>query len=183
MSDQKFKLAQPPQKQTRIKGAAGEQKACEWLESKGFKILARNYCTQFGEIDIIALRDDVLHFIEVKTFLARSLSPRYAITAKKLQKIYASIDVLLFTCRNLQPNQAPNSPKTHKSQNPSKSPKQCSKQANATLQNNPATPIITQALQTLHIDLQNCQYCVDALLIWGDSIELLENISLETSYN
>lgn len=158
MSDQKFKLAQPPQKQTRIKGAAGEQKACEWLESKGFKILARNYCTQFGEIDIIALCDNLLHFIEVKTFAADSLSPRYAITAKKLQKIYASIDVLLFTCRNLQPPLESNFSKYERDAHR-----------------------IVQSLQDLHINLQSCQYCVDALLIWGDSIELLENISLEWS--
>ncbi|MBR2494163.1 YraN family protein [Helicobacter sp.] len=154
MSSQK--LAQSSQKQTHIKGRAGEQRACEWLESKGFKILARNYCTQFGEIDIIALHDNFLHFIEVKTFAASSLSPRYAITSKKLQKIYASIDVLLFACHNLQPSQKSNFSKyacdTHK---------------------------ITQGLQALDIDLQNCQYCVDALLIWGNSIELLENISLE----
>lgn len=156
MSDQKFKLAKPPQKQTRIKGAAGEQKACEWLESKGFKILARNYCTQFGEIDIIALCDNLLHFVEVKTFAAGSLSPRYAITAKKLQKIYASIDVLLFTCRNLQLPLESNFSKYERDAHR-----------------------IVQSLQALHIDLQSCQYCVDALLIWGDSIELLENISLE----
>ena len=173
----------PKAKSARVMGKVGEDKACAWLESKGFRILARNCSTRFGEIDIIALKNDVLHFIEVKSFSSSSLSPRYAITPKKLEKIYASIDVLLFTCRNLQPNQAPNPPKTHKSQNPSKSPKQCGKQTNATLQNSPAAPIIAQALQTLHIDLQSCQYCVDALLIWGDSIELLENISLETSYN
>lgn len=135
-------------------GNVGENKACVWLESMGFRILARNYCTQFGEIDIIALRADVLHFIEVKSFSPSSLSPRYAITPKKLAKIYASIDTLLFSCRNRQANQ---------------SPKQYDQNTNT----------IAQALQSLHIDPQGCPYCVDALLIWGDSIELLENISLE----
>lgn len=145
-----------PRNQSRSKGVAGEEKACKWLEAKGFKILARNYCTQFGEIDIIALRDNLLHFIEVKTFAADSLSPRYAITTKKLEKIYASIDVLLFTCRDLWLATESTIPKCKHD-----------------------TYAIIRTLQTLHIDPQNCQYCVDALLIWGDNIELLENISLE----
>ncbi|PAF50987.1 hypothetical protein BKH43_03790 [Helicobacter sp. 13S00401-1] len=37
-----------------------------FLEGKGFKIIESNYYTRYGEIDIIAMKDDVLHFIEVK---------------------------------------------------------------------------------------------------------------------
>ncbi|PAF45886.1 YraN family protein [Helicobacter sp. 11S02629-2] len=37
-----------------------------FLETKGFKIIESNYYTRYGEIDIIASRDGVLHFIEVK---------------------------------------------------------------------------------------------------------------------
>ena len=48
-------------------GDSGEQFAAELLENAGFEIIQRNYLTKRGEIDIIAHKDGVLHFIEVKT--------------------------------------------------------------------------------------------------------------------
>ena len=45
----------------------GEEIACVYLKKKGFKIIDRNFRKGYGEIDIIALKDDVLVFIEVKT--------------------------------------------------------------------------------------------------------------------
>lgn len=52
---------------TYSKGKAGEDKAAQYLCSKGFEIICRNWRTQRGEIDIIALDKDVLVFVEVKT--------------------------------------------------------------------------------------------------------------------
>lgn len=48
-------------------GKSGEEIAANYLLKKGYKILFRNYHSQFGEIDIIALDKDTLAFIEVKT--------------------------------------------------------------------------------------------------------------------
>jgi putative endonuclease len=50
----------------RAKGTKGEDVACVYLVNKGYKILKRNYYTQYGEIDIIAHKDDVIIFVEVK---------------------------------------------------------------------------------------------------------------------
>jgi len=47
-------------------GKRGEEIAEEYLVKKGYKILEKNYSTKFGEIDLIATKDSVLVFIEVK---------------------------------------------------------------------------------------------------------------------
>jgi len=48
-------------------GKAGEQIAVDWLAERGFQLISRNW--KFGryELDIIASRKGVLHFIEVKS--------------------------------------------------------------------------------------------------------------------
>ena len=48
-------------------GAAGEQKAADFLESKDYRIIFRNWRTRYGEIDIIAETGDTIVFAEVKT--------------------------------------------------------------------------------------------------------------------
>ena len=48
-------------------GGAGEDFATKMLEETGYMIIERNYRTNMGEVDIIASKDGVLHFIEVKT--------------------------------------------------------------------------------------------------------------------
>lgn len=48
-------------------GRIGEEEAVRFLKKKGCKILARNYETKFGEIDIVASKDGAIIFVEVKT--------------------------------------------------------------------------------------------------------------------
>ena len=48
-------------------GRLGEQLAAEHLQRLGFAILARNYRTRWGELDIVAFDGTVLAFCEVKT--------------------------------------------------------------------------------------------------------------------
>ena len=45
----------------------GEDLAVYWLKKDGFKILDRNFWKPYGEIDIVAKKNDIIHFVEVKT--------------------------------------------------------------------------------------------------------------------
>ena len=48
-------------------GRLGEKLAARYLRKKGYRILAKNYRTRYGEIDIVARDGGVLCFVEVKT--------------------------------------------------------------------------------------------------------------------
>lgn len=48
-------------------GDIGEEIACRFLRGKGFSIVEQNYLKKWGEIDVVAKKDGVVHFIEVKT--------------------------------------------------------------------------------------------------------------------
>jgi putative endonuclease len=48
-------------------GKSGEQVAAEYLESRGFRILDRNWRSADGEIDIVAVERQVLVVCEVKS--------------------------------------------------------------------------------------------------------------------
>jgi putative endonuclease len=48
-------------------GDGGEELVVEHLSKNGYKILERNYLRKWGELDIVAQKDEILHFIEVKS--------------------------------------------------------------------------------------------------------------------
>ena len=48
-------------------GNLGEDAAANHLKKNGYKVVKRNYVANDAEIDVIATRDDILAFIEVKT--------------------------------------------------------------------------------------------------------------------
>lgn len=48
-------------------GKLGEDIAEKFLAKSDYKILDRNYLKKWGEIDIVTKKENVLHFVEVKT--------------------------------------------------------------------------------------------------------------------
>lgn len=107
---------------SRAVGNIAEEKACKFLHKQGFSIIERNFYSKFGEIDIIAVKNRVLHFIEVKS--GKNFEPIYAVTPKKIEKIIKTANYYLLKKK---------------------------------------------------ID---SDYCIDALIIKKNSIELIENITI-----
>ena len=48
-------------------GDIGENIACEFLNKKGYQVIDRNYLRKWGEIDIVARKSGIIHFVEVKS--------------------------------------------------------------------------------------------------------------------
>jgi len=110
---------------SKIFGQKSEDRAIEFLQNSGFDIVDRNfYAKKLGEIDIIAKKDNILHFIEVKAS-QKDFEPIYNITPTKLNRLIKSANYYL-------------------------------KQKNLT----------------------SFAWCIDALIIKKDKIELIENITL-----
>jgi len=71
-----------------IRGDWGEEKACQFLQQEGYRILCRQYRCKRGEIDIIAIRGDVLAFVEVKTRSSTAFGlPCQAVDRKKQHRL------------------------------------------------------------------------------------------------
>ena len=108
---------------SRAKGNAAEARAAAFLKAQGFTIVEQNYyAKKMGEIDIIAQKDNVLHFVEVKS--GEGFEAVYNLTPTKLSRVIKSAELYL----------------KHK------------------------------RLDTA--------YCIDAVIVSGETIEHLENITL-----
>ena len=69
-------------------GESGEALAARFLREEGLEILAVNYWTKAGEIDIIAKEGETLVFVEVKTRSSTHVAqPEQAVTRKKQRTV------------------------------------------------------------------------------------------------
>ncbi|MEJ2759909.1 MAG: YraN family protein [Anaerolineales bacterium] len=66
-------------------GKWGEDRAQEWLEKRGYELVARNFHTEYGEIDLVMQKENCLHFVEVKTRRTKRFgNPEEAVTETKM---------------------------------------------------------------------------------------------------
>lgn len=69
-------------------GMNGELLAASWLQDKGFAILHRNWRYSYYEVDIIAEKGGILHFIEIKTRRNTKFGePEESVSKKKIQHL------------------------------------------------------------------------------------------------
>lgn len=78
-------------KKGQLLGQKGEREAVKYLKRKGYKIIETNWYAKWAELDIVAVEDDTLVFVEVKTREKGSLdSPEEAMTDKKIKTVTRS---------------------------------------------------------------------------------------------
>lgn len=72
----------------KVFGVFGESLATEYLSEKGYKVLERNFSCRIGEVDIIAMQEDTVAFIEVKTRSSEKFGlPSEAVSLTKQNRI------------------------------------------------------------------------------------------------
>lgn len=81
-------------------GDAGENKAARYLAEHGYAIIARNWRTRNGELDIVARKGDVLVFVEVKTLPHGGADTlEYVLNSRKRAKVIETAKRFLFSNR------------------------------------------------------------------------------------
>jgi putative endonuclease len=79
------------------KGKQAEEIAEKYLISKGYKVLAKNYRTRFGEIDLIVQKGNTLVFVEVKSNFSGKddFLPEEKVDLLKREKILRTAELYL----------------------------------------------------------------------------------------
>ncbi|MDR2458286.1 MAG: YraN family protein [Clostridiales Family XIII bacterium] len=86
-------------------GYYGEDIAMNYLISKGYTILERNFLSEYGEIDIIAKEKNTLVFVEVKCRKTNDFGyPLEAVDTKKIKKIIVVLENYLKSKKKSQKN-------------------------------------------------------------------------------
>lgn len=88
--------------QKNIQGRIGEDFAVSYLKRQGFRILTRNFRIRGGEIDIVAIDNDTLVFVEVKTRTSNEFgTPLEAIGYYKLRSLIKTAEFFKMKHNNL----------------------------------------------------------------------------------
>jgi putative endonuclease len=78
-------------------GNKGEAMAVKYFQQQGYAILHQNWRHSHWEVDIIASKENVLHFIEVKTRRTKKFGhPEEAVSKKKIQNLINASEEYLF---------------------------------------------------------------------------------------
>ncbi len=73
------------------KGRDAEAQAAQWLMAQGWRVLAQRVKTPLGEIDLIASKDALVAFIEVK-WRKRPADLDHAIDQRRLTRVAAAVE-------------------------------------------------------------------------------------------
>lgn len=84
-------------------GDIGENIASDYLKRHGFEILDRNYLRKWGELDIVAKKKEIIHFVEVKsvsvTYVTSSYRPEENVHPWKLKRLSRAMQTYILEKR------------------------------------------------------------------------------------
>lgn len=79
-----------------VLGAWGESMAARYYRRRGYELLAAQYRTRFGEIDLVARKKKLIVFVEVKTRSSKRIAePREAVTKEKQRRLILAAQSLI----------------------------------------------------------------------------------------
>jgi len=83
--------------QHNLTGNTGEALAAAYLSGKGYAILHQNWRHSHWEVDIIAEKETILHFVEVKTRRTKKFGhPEESVGKKKIQNLINAAEEYLY---------------------------------------------------------------------------------------
>ncbi len=86
-------------------GKLAENLSCQFLKTKGYNIIERNFRSRYGEIDVVARKNNILIFIEIRSKSGSAFgSPEESFTAGKKQRFISTIMSYLNSHDNLPPD-------------------------------------------------------------------------------
>jgi putative endonuclease len=92
----------PQSNQRQRLGKLGEDLATQYLIKNHYQVIGRNFKARYGELDIIAIKDNVLVFVEVKTRIGERFGkPEEAVTPWKLREVVKTAEYYKLTHDNL----------------------------------------------------------------------------------
>lgn len=87
----------------RQRGREAEDEAADFLIAQGYTVITRRYTTRHGEIDIVALDEETLVFVEVKGRFAPGFIPEQSIGADKLRNLNSAAKHYIRTTSSKRP--------------------------------------------------------------------------------
>lgn len=78
-------------------GKEGEQMGTKYLVDAGYAVLEKNWRHSHWEVDVIAVKDNILHFIEIKTRRTKKFGlPEEKVGKKKMQNLVNAAEQYLY---------------------------------------------------------------------------------------
>lgn len=78
-------------------GLAGEALGAAWLQQECYQVLEKNWRRSHWEVDIIACKNDILHFIEIKTRQTKKFGlPEEKVGRKKIENLINAAEQYLY---------------------------------------------------------------------------------------
>lgn len=80
-------------------GRMGEEAALEFLQSKGYVLVAKNFRNKIGEIDLVMRDRGTVVGVEVKAKREGGIEPSEMLTTKKIAKVKSVLNSLAWDCQ------------------------------------------------------------------------------------